>query len=235
MTTITVTSFTITFLVNQKYKLGVTTESISNPEIQTTKRKRRRLIRQLHLVCFVSSPSFIITQKTWNTNQISLYIIEQNYKQSNSSQVVRQVPATDQARVRFPAIAFFLFLFSTNTQHRLQKIVRNLPYQIELFITRSRIKLNTTLQTLLSSLQVLNHIFLHLHNCCLITTTITIIRSRKHSTDPFVMSPQITLCFISSTISHIHTHLMSSSNEVKIIRSTKLGCDILAKRISSTT
>lgn len=52
-------------------------------------------------------------------------------KQSNSSQVVRQVPATDQARVRFPAIAFPYFYYFTQTMEGvgdiLEKYCKNLP------------------------------------------------------------------------------------------------------------
>lgn len=58
------TSFTLIFLQNQKYRLGIKTKQRSNLKIQTTKRSRRRLINQLLLVCcFNCSPSFIITQK----------------------------------------------------------------------------------------------------------------------------------------------------------------------------
>ena len=69
------------------------------------------------------------------------------------------------------------------------------------------------------------HELINLHDCCFVTTSVTIVRSGENSDDISIMRPIIS----------IHNQLMCSSYQLKIIRMIKLLTDILSERITSSS
>ena len=69
------------------------------------------------------------------------------------------------------------------------------------------------------------HELINLHDCCFVTTSVTIVRSGENSDDISIMRPIIS----------IHNQLMCSSYQLKIVGMIKLFTDILSERVACTS
>jgi len=73
--------------------------------------------------------------------------------------------------------------------------------------------------------EVVLHVFVNFHNCCFITTSITVVRCREDSHNITLVRPVIS----------VHNKLMSTGNSSQTVSMVKLFRNILAKRVTSTS
>ena len=69
------------------------------------------------------------------------------------------------------------------------------------------------------------HEFIYFHYCCLVTTSVAVVRCWEHCDDVSVVRPVVA----------IHYKLMGSGNQLQVIWMVELFGDVLSKRITSTS
>lgn len=74
-------------------------------------------------------------------------------------------------------------------------------------------------------LQCVFHEFVDFHNCCLITTSITVVRGWEDSDDVSLMRPIVS----------VHDKLMGSWDKLEVVGMVELFWDILTERIACTS
>lgn len=101
-----------------------------------------------------------------------------------------------------------------------------------LSLSRSRIKLQTIISN--TKVQSLVHSFINLHNRCLVSAAIAIIRGAEYSHYILFLRPIETLK-ISIAAHYLHHQLVSTRDQGEAVIMVEGFRDILSKRISCTT
>jgi len=73
--------------------------------------------------------------------------------------------------------------------------------------------------------EIIIHIFIHLHDTCLVCASVTVVRCREDSDDVLIVTP----------IETIHDELMCARNKLQIVHMIELLRNVLSESVSGTS